>query len=272
MCRGFHFASFHSPEHLCCFLPPSAGGEMPSCFVAFLCFVMDALRIGPPWDTIRWTDWEGTGLWGCFPLAGSCTCFNCWLHQAPTWIKRVIFHWRTTCWSHATHHFSCHPISLVHTVCAPISISCSLLLSCSLFLYDVCWRYSSPPSLYPWIKCHGLTNCSFQGLAKTTSKMVSLTSVLYLSTINNVAVKHVRRVMPYIQSHLVAWLQSGTLNLTFSVFGLLNHSTWKLFNICPVSQQWPQCNIKTLRQVSATVLVWSILPYNFQTTTQQHNS
>lgn len=33
---------------------PSFGVEMSSCFVAILCFVMDALGIGgPPWDTIR---------------------------------------------------------------------------------------------------------------------------------------------------------------------------------------------------------------------------
>lgn len=198
----------------------SMGVEMPSCFVAFLCFVMDALRIaGPPWDTIRRTDWE-LSVMSLFSSSGSCTCHNYRLHRALTWIKSVIFHWWMSCWLHATHHFSCHPISLVHAVRAPISISCSLLLSCPLFLCDI-WRgHSSPPSSHPWIKCHGLTSCSFQGLEKTTSKMVSPINVFYLSTISNVAGKDVTRVMQYTQSHLVEWYCQAAL------FDLDTHSLW----------------------------------------------
>lgn len=148
---------------------------------------------------------RGDSVMSLFSSSGSCTCHNYQLHRALTWIKSVIFHWWMTCWLHATHHFSCHPISLVHAVRAPISISCSLLLSCPLFLCDI-WRgHSSPPSSHPWIKCHGLTSCSFQGLEKTTSKMVSPINVFYLSTISNVAGKDVTRVMQYTQSHLVEW-------------------------------------------------------------------
>lgn len=68
MCWGFHFAYFYSWERLPCCLP-WMDVEMSSWFVAFLCLVMDALRIvEPPRGTIRWTHWEGTVLWACFPL------------------------------------------------------------------------------------------------------------------------------------------------------------------------------------------------------------
>lgn len=204
---------------------PTMGVEMPSCFVAYLCFVMDALRIGgPPWDTIRWTDWEGTVLWACFPLAGSCTCYNCWLHRALTWIKRVILHWWMTCWLHVTHHSSSHPYFLF-TLFVSLFLSLTLYCCLALFFFMMYGRATHPPpSTHPWIKCHGLTSCSFQGLEKTTSKIVSLTNVFYLSTLNNVAVKHVRRVVSYIQSHLVAWDYKAALWTWHSVFAAPNHS------------------------------------------------
>lgn len=95
-----------------------------------------------------------------------------------------------TCWVNATQHFSCYP-ALVHTVRVSISISCPLLLSCSLFLHDLRQACSSPSSPHPRIKCHGSTSCSSQGLKQTTSNTVTLTNVFYRSTINNMKVKSV---------------------------------------------------------------------------------
>lgn len=109
-----------------------------------ICLVLNALRIArPPWDTIRWRDWEGTVLWACSPPQRGCTCHN-WLHRTLTWIKSVIFHWWMTCW---IHHFSCHPIYVVRTVCVSfLSLHCCLVL----FFYMIYGGFTHPlPLLTP---------------------------------------------------------------------------------------------------------------------------
>lgn len=70
--------------------------EIPSCFCSISGFCHGCLE---NWRTPLGHDKMnrlggrgGTVLWACFPLA-SWICHNCWLHQALTWIKRVIFHW-----------------------------------------------------------------------------------------------------------------------------------------------------------------------------------
>lgn len=176
---------------------------MSSCFVAFLCFVMDALRIGgPPWDTIRWTVWEGTVLWACFPQARCCitvdsTSSNMNQESNISLMSDLL----------GTRHppLLLPSLSCSHCLCPYFYL---LLFYCclALFFFMIYGRTPLPLLLLtPESNAMDVTSCSSQGLDKTTSNMVSLTNVFYLSTINNVAVKHVRRATPYIQSHLLAW-------------------------------------------------------------------
>lgn len=79
--------------------------------------------------------------------------------------------------------------------------------------------------LTPESNAMDVTSCSSQGLDKTTSNMVSLTNVFYLSTINNVAVKREKGNAIHTKPSGGMKLQGGTLNLTFIVIDAQNHSS-----------------------------------------------
>lgn len=153
----------------------------------------------------------GTAGWGgqchelVFPLAQSCTCHNRWLHQALTWIKRVIFHWWTTCWLHVTQNFSCNPY-LLFTLSESLFVSAALYY-CFGLLFLMIYGEGTRPRLHltPGDECRVLTSCFSQEPKKTLSNMVPLTNVFYLFTINNLDVQHVSGVMPHIHTNLVVW-------------------------------------------------------------------
>lgn len=185
---------------------PSMGVEMSCCFVAFLCLVMGALRIaGPPWDTIRWTDWDGTVLWACFPPQGVAH-FIILTSQGSDMNQECNISLMNDLL------FTCHPLFLLPSHISCLRCLCPyfyLLLFIAVLPSFSSWNMAGPlivsfPS--PLNQMSWLYQLLFQGLEKTTSKMVSLNNVFYLSTIKNVAIKDVTNVVPYIQSHLVAAL------------------------------------------------------------------